>query len=88
MPDILSRPNQSLFSKPLTVESEDPISYHHETISRKNKFYHSAVSLYNKSEIHSFDLGNEKPLTITSVLENCIKALTMLDSGASTSFIN
>ncbi|CAD6501103.1 BgTH12-01357 [Blumeria graminis f. sp. triticale] len=87
-PDILSRPNQSLFSQPSSVESEDPISYHHETISRKNKFYHSAVSLYNKSEIHSFDLGNEKPLTITSVLESSIKALTMLDSGASTSFID
>ncbi|VDB96501.1 Bgt-51011 [Blumeria graminis f. sp. tritici] len=29
--------------------------------SRSNKFYHSAVSLYNKSKIHSFDLGMKNP---------------------------
>ena len=46
-------------------------------------------SLQNPSLlIHNFNLGNEKPLTVTAFLNYNIEAITMIDSGASTSFID
>ena len=38
--------------------------------------------------IHVFDLGNERPLAFKALINKKIKTLTMLDSGASTSFID
>lgn len=38
--------------------------------------------------IHTFDLGNEKPMTITALISGSINANTMIDSGASSSFID
>lgn len=42
----------------------------------------------SESVMHSFDLGNEQPLMISAIIEHKIKASTMVDSGASTSFID
>ncbi|KAI1003433.1 hypothetical protein K3495_g4771 [Podosphaera aphanis] len=43
---------------------------------------------YPPPVIHTLDLGNEKPLAITAFLQQNIPAHTMIDSGASTSFID
>lgn len=38
--------------------------------------------------IHNFELGNEKPMTLLAILQHEIKASIMIDSGASTSFVD
>lgn len=42
----------------------------------------------NEPVIHSFDLGNERPLALNATVEKDIQACIMVDSGASTSFID
>lgn len=38
--------------------------------------------------IHAFDLGYDRPLVVTAILNKKIKAKTMIDTGASKSFID
>ncbi|RKF62889.1 hypothetical protein OnM2_029079 [Erysiphe neolycopersici] len=48
----------------------------------------TATNRQEEQCIHTFDLGNERPLALTALIRTDVKAYTMIDSGASTSFID
>lgn len=48
------------------------------------------IQIFHSSSlmVHTFNLGNEKPMTVTALLNLKIESITMVDSGTSTSFID
>lgn len=75
-----------------SLDSRNPFSYLNLPILLDPLLGVNAISLSDTQElppaIHTFDLGNEKPMTFRATLQGKINASTMIDSGAPTSFID